>query len=269
MSKSEAILPRIKKDAILSMLRRGERLDGRGLEEYREIQIETGLIGKAEGSALVRLGSTMVITGVKAVLDRPFPDSPNQGIQIVNAELIPLASPVFEPGPPGEEDVEISRVIDRGLRSAEMIKLEELALVPGEKVWAVFVDIYALDHDGNLIDASGLASVSALLTAELEEVEIRGGEVERLGTKRPLPIGRVPVFVTIAKIGDKLVVDPTYEEELVMDARITIVVDEEGCITGVQKGLPGAFTYGEILQARDMAIKAAGGLKEKLPERRI
>lgn len=263
-SKSELIIPKIKKETILSLLRKDKRIDDRGLDDYREIEITTNLIGKADGSAIVKLGDTTVITGVKVQLDRPFPDTPEKGIQIVNAELIPLASPIFEPGPPGEEDVELSRVIDRGLRSSEMIKLDELVLIPGEKVWAVFVDIYALDHGGNLIDASALASVAALLTTQYNKVEVEDDNIIVTDEKINLPIGNIPVFVTIAKIGDKLIVDPSYEEELVMDARITFVIDENESITGIQKGNPGVFTYGEIMEAKNIAIRVSKKLREKL-----
>jgi len=264
-SKSELVIPKIKKETILSLLRKNERIDNRGLEDYRKIQITTGLIGKANGSSIVKLGDTTVITGVKIQVDRPFPDTPDRGIQIVNAELIPLASPIFEPGPPGEDDVELSRVVDRGLRSAEIIKLDELVLIPGEKVWAVFIDIYALDYGGNIIDASALASVSAILTAKYNKAVVENSEIVITDEQVPLPIGNIPIFVTIAKIGDKLIVDPSYEEELVMDARITFVIDENENITGIQKGHPGVFTYGELIEAKNIAIKVSRKLRETLP----
>jgi len=263
--KSELIISKIKKETILSLLRKNERIDNRALDEYRKIQITTGLIGKANGSAIVKLGDTTVITGVKIQIDKPFPDTPDRGIQIVNAELIPLASPIFEPGPPGEDDVELSRVVDRGLRSAEIIKLDELVLIPGEKVWAIFIDIYALDYGGNIIDAAALASVSAILTTKYNKAVIENGDVRITDEQVPLPLGSIPVFVTIAKIGDKLIVDPSYEEELVMDARITFVIDDNNNITGIQKGHPGTFTYGELIEAKNLAIRVSKELREKLP----
>ena len=265
MSRVHDILTTIKRESILSLLKRGERIDGRGIEDYRDIKIETGIIGRAEGSARVEIGDTKVIVGVKVEIGKPFPDTPDKGVQIVNAELVPLAAPFFEPGPPGEEDIELARVIDRGFRSAETIKLEELAIIPGSKVWVVYIDIYPLDYYGNLIDAAGLASAAALLTTEMKKWRVEGEEVEQLDETMPLPVSNVPVYVTIAKIGNVLVVDPSYEEELVMDARITFAIDEEKRICGIQKGGPAGLTPDEIKEAVRIAVKKSEELRKHLP----
>ena len=262
MSRPEEIIPKLRKDTIISLLSQGRRLDDRRPDEFRELKIEANVIERADGSALVSLGNTMVIAGVKAVLGTPYPDSPNEGAQIVNAELIPLASPVFEPGPPGEEDVELSRVVDRALRSAGAIDLRELAIVPGRRAWCIYIDIYALNHDGNLIDASALAAVAALYTAKIPEVEVRGTEVRVKEERRGLPMRDVPVTVTFAKIGGEIVVDPCYEEELVMDARITFGIDSKGNLCAIQKGLRGTFAYEEVVRAASLARKLSASLRE-------
>jgi len=259
------ILSTIKRESIVTLLRKGERIDGRGLHEYRKIEIETNVISKAEGSALVKIGDTKVIAGVKTEIGKPFPDTPDMGVQIVNAELIPIASPFFEPGPPGEDDIELSRVIDRGLRSSEAIKLNELAPIPGEKVWIIYIDIYPLDHYGNLVDASGLAAVSALLTTKIKNWKVEDGDVVLLDEEKPLPIGEVPVFVTVGKIGDTLIVDPSYEEELILDAKITLAVTSNGKISGIQKSGLGGFTPEEIKNAVSLAINVADQVRKKLP----
>lgn len=259
------VIPEPRREAILSMLKRGERVDGRKADEYREVRIETGVVGNAEGSARVSIGHTKVIAGVKASLGTPFPDAPGKGVQIVYAELIPMASPIFEPGPPDENDVELARVIDRGLRSSSTVKLEELALAPGKHVWRIYVDIYPIDHDGNLIDASGLAAVAALLTSRIPKVSTSPNGNLVMEERVPLPIGDSPVFVTIAKIGEALVVDPCYEEELVMDARITFAIDREDNVCAIQKGGRGSFSTNEIVKALDLALALAPELRSKLP----
>lgn len=43
------------------------RPDGRGLLEFRPVSINIGTVTTAEGSAVVRVGNTTVICGVKAV----------------------------------------------------------------------------------------------------------------------------------------------------------------------------------------------------------
>ena len=55
----------IRKEFILKLASEGKRLDGRGLEDFREIKIEKGPIENSEGSALVIIGKTEVLVGVK------------------------------------------------------------------------------------------------------------------------------------------------------------------------------------------------------------
>lgn len=264
-SKTAGILSLLKKDVILAGLRKGERTDGRSLYDYRNIEIKTSYVGKAEGSALVKLGETKVIAGVKIDVGTPFPDTPDKGVQIVNAELIPLASALFEPGPPGEEDIELARVIDRGLRSAEAIDMSRLVLIPGMKVWTVFIDIYPLDYDGNLIDASGLAAMSAILDTKMPVAEVKEGNIVLSEERKPLPINTRVVYVTLAKISDFIIVDPTFEEELVADARLTFAIDEDKNICGIQKGGSGSFKVKEIMDAKNVALEIADRLFEELP----
>ena len=143
---SHSIVARVKQKRIAQLLSKGKRIDGRGLTDYREIKIETGLIERAEGSARVRLGKTEVLVGTKIEVGEPFPDVPNEGVLTVNAELVPLASPTFEPGPPNENAIELARVVDRGIRESKAIGLEDLCIIPGKKVFIVFVDIYAVSY---------------------------------------------------------------------------------------------------------------------------
>jgi len=263
--RSEKIIPTIKRKSIEAMLKRGERLDGRKLDQVREISIETNFIEKAEGSALVRIGKTMVVAGVKLSLGSPFPDAPDKGVIIVNTELIPIASPVFEPGPPGEEDVEIARVVDRGIRSSNALDLSKLSIIPGKRCWIVYVDIYALNHDGNLMDACALAAVSALLTAKKKRVSVEGDSIKIVEEEEPLPMKDRPVFITIGKIGDNLIVDPNYEEELIMDSRITFAITEDGKISAIQKGEAGYLTCEEVINASELAFRISKEIRKLLP----
>ncbi len=104
----------------------GKRIDGRTLTDYREFTIEQGVIEKAEGSARVFLGKTQILVGVKVETGEPFPDTPNEGVMTVNAELVPLASPTYETGPPDETSIELARIVDRGIRESKAIDTEKL-----------------------------------------------------------------------------------------------------------------------------------------------
>jgi exosome complex component RRP42 len=243
------IVVRVKQKRIAELVSSGKRLDGRELTDYREIQVEVGVIERAEGSARVRLGKTEVMAGIKIESGQPFPDVPNDGVLTVNAELVPLASPTFEPGPPDENAVELARIVDRGIRESKAIELEKLCVEPGKKVFIVFIDVYVLNHDGNLIDASAMAALAALLNTKMFNYELEGGEIKIKPGYTPLPIRNYPIAVTFAKINDKLILDPWLEEEQVMDARLTMTLDKDGKICAIQKGGYGYLTTQQILEA--------------------
>lgn len=263
MVKKSMVVERLRKAQMIECLSKGKRLDGRDLLDYRPIVINTGVIEKAEGSAKVSIGNTQVIAGVKVEVDEPFPDTPNEGLLIVNAEVLPLASPYTEPGPPDEDAIELARVVDRGIRASEMIDLSKLVLIEGEKVLAVYVDVNMLDLDGNLFDATSYAVVSALLTTRIPKFTISDkGRVVKLDEFTKLPIKTIPISVTMAKIGDTLIVDPTYEEELVMDARITLFIDSDGNLCAGQKGCSGALSLEQIKLACETAIVKSKEVRE-------
>jgi len=253
---------RIRQKRIAQLISHGKRLDGRELTSYREIQIESGIIERAEGSARVRLGKTEVLVGTKIEVGEPFPDTPNEGVLTVNAELVPLASPTFEPGPPDENSIELARIVDRGIRESKAIALEELCVEPGKRVFVVFVDVYVLNHDGNLIDASALAALAALLNTKMFNYEIEKGEIKIKPGYKPLPMRNYPTAVTFAKINDKFVVDPGLEEEQVMDARLTITLEKDGKICAIQKGGYGYFTADHVLETSKIALQKAEELRK-------
>jgi exosome complex component RRP42 len=259
-----AVITRVKQKQIEQLIAKGKRLDGRELADYREIKIEQGIIERAEGSAKVLLGKTEVVVGTKIEMGDPFLDTPNEGVLTVNAELVPLASPGFEPGPPDENSIELARIVDRGIRESKAIDLEKLCIEPGKKVFVVFVDVYVLNHDGNLIDASALAAMAALLNTKMAKYEVEDGEVKIKPGYEQLPIKKHPITVTCAKIGDKLVVDPWLEEEQVMDARISIAFDDDGNICAIQKGGRGYFEPKQVFEAAKIAKEKVEEMRKKL-----
>ena len=259
-----SLVTRVRLKQIEQLIEKGKRLDERGLRDYREIKIEQGLIERAEGSARVLLGKTEVLVGVKVETGEPFSDTPNEGVQTVNAELVPLASPNFEPGPPDENSIELARVVDRGIRESKAIDTEKLCIEPGKKVFIVFIDVYVLNHDGNLIDASALAAMAALLNTKMPNYEIKDGELKIKQGYTPLPMKSHPITVTIGKVNNYLIVDPWLEEEQVMDSRISFAFNDDGNICAIQKGGSGYFTPQQILEASKIAQEKAAELRKKL-----
>lgn len=259
-----SVVTRVKQKQIAQLITKGKRLDNRSLTDYREIKVEQGLIERAEGSARVLLGKTEVLAGTKIEMGQPFPDTPDEGVLTVNAEFVPLASPSFEPGPPDENSIELARIVDRGIRESKAIDVEKLCIEPGKKVFIVFVDVYVLNYDGNLIDASALAALAALLNTQMFNYEIEEGEVKIKSGYTPLPMKKHPITVTFAKINDKLVIDPGLEEEQVMDARISLAIDDNDQICAIQKGGSGYFSPKQVFEAAKIAKEKAEEMRKKL-----
>ena len=235
---------------ILDLARDGKRLDGRGPDDYRPVSVEPGWVTTADGSALCRIGETAVLCGVKLEPGKPFADTPNAGVLTTNAELIPLSSPMFEPGPPHPRAIEVSRVIDRAIRAAETIDLTKLCVTPGEKTWVCYVDVHVLDHSGNLIDAGLLAALGALTHATLPNKRFSIADADS-----PLAIQHLPVETTFVRLGDTLVVDPTVDEERAAQGRLTIATDEAGNVVAMQKGLIGAFSPDDVRDLVDRSFR--------------
>ena len=59
------------------------------------------------------------------------------------------------------------------------------------------------------------------------------------------------------KIGDSLIVDPTADEEEVMDARLTVTLDEDGNVCTIQKTGSEGLTTGELKYALQLATAKA------------
>jgi exosome complex component RRP42 len=253
-----SITPSIKRDYLAKLAQQGKRADDRKFDEFRNIEIETGVASKAEGSARVRIGNTQVIAGVKMDVGEPYSDSPESGVLTTAAELIPLASPDFEAGPPRENAIELARVVDRGIRESEVIEVDKLCIEPEEKVWIVFVDLHIIDYDGNLFDAASLAALGALLTATVP------AERFEVGKDYPLPMKEPPISCTSVKYNGVIALDPSLDEEEIAEARLTVATDKNGDIRAMQKGLNGSFTKEEIQKAIKASVDNGKKIREQL-----
>ncbi|WP_319508210.1 exosome complex protein Rrp42 [uncultured Methanolobus sp.] len=246
----------LKKDYIYNLMLKGKREDGRTFDAIRNIDLRTNVIEKAEGSAWIKLGETEILVGVKVQVGTPFPDSAGEGVIITSMELNPIASPDFEAGPPKENAIEMARVTDRGIRESGAIDLSKLCITEGEEVWMVFIDIHVLNNAGNIQDAASFGAIAALLTATVP------GKREGRGEDMPMPIRDMPVAVTLVNIGGEMMVDPDLDEETVCDTRITIISNQDGSISGMQKSGDGALTEEQLLKAVSLACQKASELRE-------
>lgn len=251
----------IQRSYLANLAREGRRMDGRAFDEYRDISIETGLIKQAEGSARVKLGNTQVYAGVKMIIGTPYPDQPDRGNIVTTAELLPMASPDFESGPPREPAIEVARVIDRGIRESNAIDLTKLCIEEGEKVFVNFMDLHVVDFDGNLFDAGSLALMAALMTAHVPWHKVDEGR-----DPEPLELDAVPIMTTAVKVGGEMLFDPTHLEEKVARPRISLSTDENGNVRAGQKGLSGGLTPDEVKTVLKGSLVKAAEIRELLLE---
>lgn len=240
-SDAEPQISNLNRRRITELLKEGKRLDGREPFDYREIEIETDVSNKAEGSARVRIGKTEVIVGVKLATQEPYPDHQDEGTMMTGMEFSPICGERYEPGPPRIDAIEVSRVVDRGIRESGFIDWKKLCIKEGEKVWSLLIDIYCINDDGNVLDASSIGAVAALQFArfpvydEKEDI-ISYGEL----SDTPLPLTEnVPFTMTFHKIGNGLLIDPNRDEEDAHIARLTLAISKpkkDYMINSMQKG---------------------------------
>lgn len=247
------VLTGIKRRQLIDLLERGTRIDGRNIDAYRNISIKTRVVENAFGSAEVSLGKTRVLAGTKMEVGEPFPELPEEGALIVNAQLLPVASPIFKLGRPSEDEIVLARIIDRALRSSGSVDLGQLCIEKGKRAFMLFVDVAALNQDGNLIDASMIATLAALMSTKMSEFELKDGEIVYKSTVRPLPLKGHPLIVTIQKIGHHFIVDPCLDEELAGDAQISIGIEENGNLCAAQKS-GGTLDQDEVLRCVEIAM---------------
>jgi exosome complex component RRP42 len=255
----DTVLSRMRKDVILGTLAKGTRFDGRKPDEFRAIDIQKGVITTAEGSALASIGGTKVLAAVKFDVATPFPDRPTEGVMMSNAELLCSASPSFESGPPDENSVEFARVVDRAIRSAEIVDVKSFFIEEG-KVLALFLDLYVLDHTGNYMDAGTMAATAALMDAKVPKVE--DGKIIRGEYEKDLNPSALPISATSVKIGNEWLLDPIRDEELAHDSRITIATTEDH-VCAIQKGR-GSLSKDELMSNIDIAFKRGDEIRNIL-----
>ncbi|XP_047543784.1 exosome complex component RRP42 [Vanessa atalanta] len=197
------------------------RSDGRSNIDYRPMELETDVVSHASGSARLRLANTDILVGVKTEIDEPKPNNPGLGKIEFFVDCSANATPEFE-GRGGEQLANmISNLMQRAYHSSQAFDLKQLCILEGKQCWKLYVDILILECGGNLCDAVSLAVKAALFNTRIPFVKaalMDGGSVDFQLSDDPydcklLEVGNAPLLVTLCKIGNKCVVDPSAEEE--------------------------------------------------------
>lgn len=220
------------------------RPDGRRLGEFRKVFLNIGSINTADGSALVRLGETMVVCGIKAELADPSVEEEEQGYFVPNVELPPLCSSEILPGPPTASAQVLSQQVLECVKNSGVIDLKELCLAPKKLCWVIYADIVCVSHDGNLFDAIMVSLLAALRNTKLPLVTIDEESEEVIASNTDtfeLKLHDNPVSTTISLFDARvLLVDPTREEEDLSRGTITVVCGDNEQLVSIYKpgGIP-------------------------------
>ncbi|KAJ3330064.1 Exosome complex component RRP45 [Blyttiomyces sp. JEL0837] len=208
------------------------------------------------------------MANVSAEIVRPALNNPTDGFIQFSTSFSPMASPAFEMGRLSDEEVLVSRLLERALIRSRAIDTEGLCIVAGEKVWCIRIDVHVLDHEGNLIDCACIATVSALLHFRRPDVSVDGDEVtvHSLEEKNPIPLSvhHIPICITFGFFegGESLVVDPAFIEEQVLDGDMTIVVNTHRELCTLSKAGGALLTTEQVLNCAEVASTKAAEMTE-------
>ncbi|CAG8493562.1 795_t:CDS:2 [Dentiscutata erythropus] len=264
------------RELIISGLKEGIRLDGRGIDDFRSLKIT---LGPEYGRSEVKLGATKVLAKVSCEVARPYPERPNEGILTLNTELSPMAFTGLEPGRPSEEEVLVSRILEKAIKINRAVDVEGLCIVANELAWSIHVDVHFLDNDGNIIDAACIAAIAALSHFRRPDVTVIGEDVtivffiisnskHPVDQRNPVPLSihHTPICVTFAffENGDLWVVDPSLKEEQIRRGDMIMAINnhKEICVLSKAGGIP--LEMHTIIQCSKLAANKVDWVRERI-----
>ncbi|KAK9896957.1 hypothetical protein P389DRAFT_51565 [Cystobasidium minutum MCA 4210] len=230
-------------DYLSRFLQEGYRPDGRRANEFRKPALNAGSISSADGSALVRLGETTVLCGIRAEVAEPDLLAPNSGFLVPNVDLPAMCSSEFRPGPPSDEAQVLSNRIRNIALASRLLPLHTLCIKPGKAVWVLYADIVCINYDGNITDAALLALTAALKNTQIPVAswdEDTDSAVAASDERIPLKLSSTTLSASFGVTEEgALLCDPTSFEEPLCQTRVTIALDEKGTLRHVYQAGPG------------------------------
>ena len=126
----------------------------------------------------------------------------------------------------GEMRVEISRLIDKVLKSSRATDRVSLCIVQGRLVWSVGVDLFIINEDGNLLDACFISSIICLMNTRMPEVLMARDRIRINEEKlKYMSIHHIPVCTTFYFINGQAIVDANSKEERLAKSRLSICMN--------------------------------------------
>ena len=200
------------------------RADNRQLGQMRPVEIVTGYLMTAEGSALIKVGNTQVLCAA-SVEDGVPPFLRNSGKGWVTAEysMLPRATAKRTPrevarGRASGRTHEIQRLIGRSMRAV----VDTSAL--GERT--VVLDCDVLQADGGTRTAAVTGAFVALTLALRQLVQFRA--------VKTLPLRDYVAATSVGIVGGTAMLDLCYEEDSRADVDMNVVMTGAGKFVEVQ-----------------------------------
>ena len=217
------------------------------LPDGRTISIETGKVAKqADGSAVVRMGNTVLLATVCAAKDA-VPGTDFMPLQVDYREQYSAAGRfpggfTKREGKPGDNEILTSRLVDRVLRP----------LFPSNYHAEVYVNVMLLSADGvDQPDAlAGLAASSAMACSDI-------------------PFDFYISEVRVARVNGEYVVNPTFEQMKEADMDIMVGATKDNIM--MVEGEMDEVTEQDLIQALKVAheaIKPMCTMQEELAKER-
>lgn len=220
------------------------RTDGRKLDQLRDIHIEIDYIKHAEGSTLIRLGDTHVITTV--TVDESIPkwlQGEGKGWLTAEYNMLPRSTHSRikrDKALSGGRAQEISRLIGRSLRAA--LDLKKL----GEKM--IYVDCDVIQADGGTRTASIIGGYVALVSA-LKFLHQQGKFAE-------WPIKNQISAISVGLKEGAALLDLNYDEDSNIETDMNFVINDKLEFIEVQGTAENeSFTRDQLLMMMDLAQK--------------
>ncbi len=182
-----------KKKEEIQYIKNGKRLDGRKLDQLREIKVEAGVLNRADGSAYLEWGQNKVfaaVYGPREALPKHI-QNPYKALVQYHYRMATFSVPDRKNPKPGRREIEISKVSGEALEKA--IFLERF---PNTTI-DVFVEI---------LDSNAGTRVAALSAASVALVDAG------------IPMRDLVTAVGVGKAGGEIILDLDKEEEDAPDA---------------------------------------------------
>lgn len=197
---------------------KGQRVDGRGLEELRDIKVEIDAIRTADSSSLVKIGNTSLVCGCNAkVVECQNPDKQPNPINIT-VTLPPICSILAIADKYEHTSQLLTRILNNIFEDSNCLITEGFDYEHHSYLWVIDVEVICLNYDGFFIDAALIAILTALRSIPLYQKGIKT-------TKRYLKFNSLPITSSFAVIGGRVVCDPNHEEETVAQSTFSITID--------------------------------------------